>query len=391
MPESSMERCSVFECSSCGQRIDGPAGHDCPDADLTLSHDSERIREQFEPTGPIQDQWRYAPFLPIDPADPVSLGEGGTALVDAPTIGAEVGIDLSLKLEGANPTGSTKDRGTSILVTYAGERDLPAVACASTGNAAASLSAYAARASLPCHLFVPGDLAEGKAVQARIHGAELTTVDGSYDDAFRECARTVRKAGWADRSAGGSPYTAAGARTLGYELAEQTGPVPDWLVVPVGNGGTIADAWRGFETFADLGFASGTPRLLGVQTAATSPIHERLGPASREGREEETTCADSIDVAMPRRAEDARAAIRESDGTTVAVTDAAIRDAIGRLGQAEGVFAEPACAGAISGIERARASGIIDRGDRVVAVVTGTGLKDPQSGRSAAQADDFLS
>jgi threonine synthase len=378
-----MDRATAVECETCGQRLLPTETHRCDGdapATLTVVHDFERVREQFDPAASgalraVDDHWRYGPLLPVADAESASLGEGGTDLVDAPTLSGTLGVDFGLKLEGANPTGSTKDRGSSVLVAHAVERDSAGVVAASTGNAAASLAAYAARRSLDCQLFVPESVPAAKALQPRIYGADLTTVEGSYDDAYARCRAVAGERGWVDRSAGASPYTAAGARTLGYELAEQTPAVPDWVVVPVGNGGTIAGAYRGFETFADLGFVPDTPRMLGVQTAATSPIHDEVH-GDPDVADASGTCADSIDVGTPHRGGDAREAIVESGGTTVVVDDDAIRAATARLGRREGVFVEPACAAALAGVERALADGTVDRGDSVVAVMTGTGLKD---------------
>jgi threonine synthase len=188
--------------------------------------------------------------------------------------------------------------------------------------------------------------------------------------------------GLVDRSAGSSPYTAAGARTLGYELADQSDTVPDWVVVPMGNGGTIADAWAGLETFADLDFVAETPRMLGVQAARAAAIHEAVTDESASNPEGDT-CADSIDVGTPHRRDAAKAAIRDSGGASVTVSDDAIQEATVRLGRTEGVFVEPACAAAIAGVEAARDRSIVDRGETVIAVMTGSGLKDTDTARQA--------
>lgn len=383
-----MDRATAFVCSECGDTVDVPTTHTChsDDPNVRLVHDEDRVRERFDPVGSIDDHWRYAPLFPTDRQAAVSLGEGGTTLTGAPTLSDDLGVDLLLKREGANPTGSTKDRGTSLLVSHARKRGASGVACASTGNAAASLAAYAARASLPAHIFVPEDLSGGKATQPRVYGAEVTRIAGSYDDAHRQCHNTVAERDWADRSAGASPFTAAGARTLGYEIVDEADPIPDWVVIPMGNGGTLTDAYRGLETFTDLGLTPETPKMLGVQSAANSPIHDGLqgdGGAVIEGR---ATRADSIDVHSPRRATEARQALRDSGGASVTVPEDAIEDAITRLGSSEGVFAEPASAATIAAIDQARGSGLIDRGDRVVAVITGTGLKDADAARHALDA-----
>jgi threonine synthase len=368
--------------------VSSPPAHDCSGpVSVELQHD-DAVREQLETCGQPEDIRRYEPLLPVNSLDSISLGEGGTALVTAPSLSADLGVNLRLKLEGANPTGSTKDRGSAVVVAHAVERGDDVVTCASTGNAAASVAAYAARSALTCCLFVPASAPDAKAVQPLVYGADVLAVEGTYDDAYDLCERVTAASGWLDRSAGATPYTDAGARTLGYELAEQTAGVPDWVVVPMGNGGTIASAWRGLDTFAKLGIVDDTPRMLGVQAEGTTPIydavHETEGAAA-------TTCADSIDVGTPHRLRDAKAAIDASNGTAVAVPDSAIRAATAQLGREEGVFVEPACAAALAGLRRARKAGTIDSGDDVVAVMTGTGLKDTATARSVVDTPESVS
>lgn len=382
-----MDRATAFVCSHCGDRVSAPPRHDCPgDATVTLHHDGA-VREQVESRPDSEDIRRYEPLLPVESLQGVSLGEGGTDLVAAPSLSADLDVNLSLKLEGANPTGSTKDRGSAVVVAHALERGDDVVACASTGNAAASVAAYAARSGLDCCLFVPERAPDAKAVQPLVYGADVLSVDGTYDDAFELCERVTAASGWLDRSAGATPYIDAGARTLGYELAEQPDRVPDWVVVPMGNGGTIASAWRGLKTFADHGLVDDTPRMLGVQAAGTTPIHDAVNGTGSGGGE---TCADSIDVGTPHRLEDARAAIEDSGGTSVAVSESAIRSATARLGAEEGVFVEPACAAALAGVEQARADSTIDSGAAVVAVMTGTGLKDTTTARSVVETPESV-
>ncbi|MEF8785416.1 MAG: threonine synthase [Haloarculaceae archaeon] len=384
-----MDRATAFVCSHCGDEILAPSRHDCagPAAAVQLRHDADAVRDRLDEYHQYDDSRRYAPLLPVETLDTVTLGEGGTDLVDAPSLGAELGISLQLKLEGANPTGSTKDRGSTVVAAHAVELESDVVACASTGNAAASMAAYAARSGLDCCLFVPERAPDAKAVQPLVYGADVLAVEGTYDDAHDLCERVTAASDWLDRSAGATPYTDAGARTLGYELAEQTDSVPDWVVVPMGNGGTLASAWRGLQTFADLTLVDGTPRMLGVQADGTAPIHDAVhGTASGDGE----TCADSIDVGTPQRQDDALAAIEDSGGSTVAVSEAAICDATGDLGSQEGVFVEPACAAALAGIDRAREHGIIDRGEDVVAVMTGSGLKDTATARTVVDSPETV-
>lgn len=383
----------AFQCAACDRGLDPdemcPSHPDAGPPRLAIEPDT--IRDAFDPDRATRrDIWRYAPLLPGGEAAPVTLGEGWTDLVRADRIGDRLGVDLCLKREGANPSGSTKDRGSSVLATHACGQNHGRVTCASTGNAAASLAAYAARGGLGCSLFVPEHLPEAKALQPRAYGADLVTVAGGYGEAVAACRQRVAEHGWLDRSAGATALPAVGARTLGYELAEQATD-PDWVVVPVGNGGTLADLARGWETFRELGYTAAVPRMLGVQARATSPIDETVrgrkeaatGESSpRQGTAESApagrggTCADSIDVSNPHRARAARDAIADTGGTTVAVGDDAIRNAIRTLARNEGLFAEPGSAAGLAGLVTAVDRGIVDRGDRVVVVITGTGFKD---------------
>lgn len=366
-----------FDCPSCGQQYDPERTVRCPAHNgtappLDVVYEWDALREQFDPEGASrEDIWRYRPLLPVD-ADPVTLGEGWTDLVTADSVGATFGVDLSLKLEGANPTGSTKDRGSSVLATYAAGDDRTGIACASTGNAAASAAAYAARCGLDCSIFIPEGTPDGKAVQPRIYGAAVETVAGTYSDAYEQCHSRTADEDWLDRSAGATPLPATGARTLGYELAEQSSP--EWVAVSMGNGGTAAGIWEGWRAFARLGYTETTPRLLGVQATGATHIHDRLQGEDPAATAE--TCADSIAVGEPHRAADACRAIEESGGATVTVSDEAIREATLALGREEGVFAEPASAATVAGIDRAREQSVVDAGESVVAVITGNGLKD---------------
>jgi threonine synthase len=372
------DRGVTFECPECGRQF-GAERTACPDhgRGLVPTYEESAIREQFDPGTPT-GLWRYRPFLPVDATAPVTLGEGGTPLIAARALGDRFGVSLSLKRDGANPTGSSKDRGSSVLVTHAREQGRTVVACASTGNAAASVAAYAARAGLSCPLFVPSGTADTKIAQPLATGADVFAVDGDYDDAYEVCRRVARR-GLLDRSPGATPHVLAGARTLGFELAEQA-PGADWLVVAMGNGGTAAAAWQGWRAFADLGFVDRTPRLLGVQADGASAIHDAFSdPSSKPGSDRDRTPAetdiDSIAVGRPHRLDAACRALRESGGATVTVSDEATREATASLGRTEGLFVESACGSTIAGIRLARERGIVDRGDSVVAVLTGHGLK----------------
>jgi threonine synthase len=396
----------TLECTACGRSFDpGAVRYTCPDHDgasgvLDVRYDYDAIHDAFDATldGTVPSMWKYDAFLPVDSAAqaPVSLGEGGTDLLSAPTLGDDLGVTLTLKREGANPTGSSKDRGSSVVVSRARAAEFDVVACASTGNAAASLAGYAARGGLDCRIFVPADVPEAKAVQPRAYGADVLAVRGGYGDAYDLCRQAAAEHDWYNRSAAMNPYAVEGLRTIGHEVVDQSvadaGRVPDWVVLPMGNGCTLAGVWKGLREFRDLGFVDRTPRLLGVQAAAVSPITDGFDGPTEDDSDGDTgaTLADSIDVETPHNAGKARRALDASDGTAVTVTDDQITTAQRRLGATTGVFAEPASAASVAGLRRARDRGVVDAGESVVAIVTGTGLKDVDAAARATGEVEYV-
>lgn len=390
-----MEHVSALECTICGATYDPEEIiYTCPDHEgvegiLEVTYDYDVIEERFDADldGRIDSQWKYEAFLPVDDdADVVTLGEGGTELYDAPTLGDELGVDLWIKDDGHNPTGCFKDRATSIAVTKARHAGRDVITCASTGNAAASLASYAARGGLDCRIFVPGDAPAGKLAQPLVYGADVLAVQGSYDEAYDLSVAVTDEYGWYNRNAAINPFQIEGKRTVGHELAEQAavrGEVPDWLVFSMGDGCTIGGAWKGFREFYELGYVEDTPKMLGVQSEGASGIHDAFHE-NDDVDEVAETLADSIEVGRPRNTIKACRALEESGGTAVAVPDEEILAAEARLGRTEGIFAEPAGAAPIAGVERAIEDGIVDRGETVAVVVTGFGLKDTAGAQRAA-------
>ena len=381
----------ALECTACGRVfVPGDGSHVCPDHEgvggiLDVQYDLNGARETIESRlgGGITDLWQYAPLLPTD-GHAVELGAGGTPLLDAPTLSEELGVSVHLKDERGNPTGSIKDRASAILTSRALSGEASVLTCASTGNAAASLAGYAARTGLDCCIFVPADVPEGKAVQPLVYGADVYAVDGDYDDAFSLCRRVAADRGWYDCSAAVNPYAVEGLRTVGHELAEQTREsVPDWLVYPMGNGCGLAAAWKGFREFERMGLVEDRPRLLGVQAEGATAIHDRFTSreAAADGGPAAETQADSIDVGHPHNARKACRALGASNGATVVVSDDEILAAERALGHAEGIYAEPASAATLAGLESAVERGIVAPGESATLVVTGTGLKDTASAR----------
>jgi threonine synthase len=307
---------------------------------------------------------RYRDHLPFAPGDPiVSLQEGSTPLVPAPKLGDRVGAEVFLKIEGANPTGSFKDRGMTCAVSDAVRNGAEAVLCASTGNTAASLAAYAARAGLRGAVIVPeGKIATGKLAQALMHGARVIALRGNFDVALKLVREVCDRQPIALVNSV-NPFRIEGQKTAAFEIHEEIGSI-DALCIPVGNAGNVTAYWKGFQ---ELGEA---PRMLGFQAEGAAPLV--LGHPV----EEPETIASAIRIGNPARWEEAMAAMTTSRGHVRAVSDAEILDAYRFLAAGEGVFCEPASAASVAGLMK---YGAPEGVDRIVCVLTGHGLKDPQT------------
>ena len=307
---------------------------------------------------------RYRERLPFAASDPlVSLQEGSTPLLHAPVLSELAGASVRLKLEGANPTGSFKDRGMTCAVSAAVRDDAKAVVCASTGNTAASAAAYAARAGITCAVIVPeGKIAQGKMAQTLVHGARVISLKGNFDQALtlvRELTAThpivlVNSV---------NEFRIEGQKTAAFEVHEELEGDLEALCIPVGNAGNITSYWRGFR---ELG---ATPRLFGFQAQGAAPL------VTGKRVEHPETVASAIRIGNPVRWEDAVAAATESRGTIRAVSDEEILAAFRLLGSREGMFCEPASAASVAGLLKYGANGA----EQVVCVLTGRGLKDPQT------------
>jgi threonine synthase len=321
----------------------------------------------------------YRSLLPV-PADlpVVSLHEGGTPLLPAPAISAVTGCEVYLKVEGANPTGSFKDRGMTVAVSLAAASGASTIICASTGNTSASAAAYAARAGLACAVLVPcGSVATGKLAQALVHGATLLQVDGNFDD----CLELVRKLAADYKVAlvnSVNPDRLQGQKTAAFEIVDELGDAPDVHCLPVGNAGNIAAYWLGYTQYRQEGLASRLPRMLGYQASGAAPI-----VAGRPVRDP-ATVATAIRIGNPASWRLAEAARDESGGLIDAVTDEQILAAYRLLARDEGVFAEPASAAAVAGLLQSRSSGRVPPGAVVVCTITGNGLKDPDTAVAGA-------
>ncbi len=320
---------------------------------------------------------RYRQYLPVTDATPrLTLGEGFTPLVAAPRLGARIGVpNLRLKLEGMNPTGSFKDRGMVVAVSKAIEAGATSIICASTGNTSASAAAYGAAAGIEVAVVLPkGAIALGKLLQALIAGAKVVAINGNFDDALRVVrSMTAEASSRATLVNSVNPHRIAGQKTAAFEICDDLGRAPDVLAIPVGNAGNITAYWAGFTDYALAGIVETRPRMHGFQAAGAAPIV--LGAPV----EHPETIATAIKIGNPATWAGAVAARDESRGGIDSVTDDEILAAYRALAELEGVFCEPSSAASVAGVAKAAASGAIGRDELVVAVLTGNGLKDPDT------------
>jgi len=379
-----------FVCVECGARFDErevryvcPA---CAAQQVTGTATRGVLRVELDepprrwPEAPLHSPEGLARFLPVHAAFVPPLTVGGTPLLPVPRLRRELGLRrLWLKDDGRNPSGSTKDRASLLVVAKALEYGYDTVATASTGNAASALAAVAAAAALRAVVFVPAAAPQAKLVQIAAYGAMLVPVTGSYDDAFELSLAACERFGWYNRNTAFNPFTIEGKKTAAHEIAADLAPeAPDVVLVPTGDGVVIAGVAKGFADLVRGGLIERVPRLIAVQPAGSAAIARAL----RDGAAEvtpvpgATSVADSLVVNAPRNAILALREVRASGGSGVIVSDEAIVAAIARLAAATGVFAEPAAAAVLAGLEAALEEGLVGRDERVVLLVTGTGLKD---------------
>lgn len=332
-------------------------------------------------------------FLPIASRTSLPpLPVGGTPLLEATRLRADLGIPrLWLKDDTRNPSGSTKDRASQLVVAKAREYGRSTIATASTGNAATALAAACASAGLQAVVFVPAAAPQAKLVQMLAYGARVVRVAGSYDDAFELCCAACARFGWYNRNTALNPFTVEGKKTVALEIVRQlSGEPPDVTVVPAGDGVIISGVAKGFADLVEAGLLARVPRLLVVQPTGSNALVAALatGAETVQPVPGAASIADSLTVEVPRAARLALRRIEESGGAGVAVDDEAIVAAIGHLAATTGVFAEPAAAAALAGLEAALELGLVNRDERVVLLVTGSGLKDvPAAARAVAIPD----
>jgi threonine synthase len=356
----------IYRCSRCGDLLE-------------CRIEPGRVFSLLSLPGRVQSMWRYRELLPGFFREVVTLEEGYTRLVKAERLAKILGVrELYVKMEGLNPTGSFKDRGMSVGVSMAKTLGARQVVCASTGNTSASLAAYASRAGLKCSVYIPeGKIALGKLFQARMFGAEIYQVRGSFDEALKMVLETAGTQAYILNSV--NPWRIEGQKTAAFELWEQTGGRTDYFVVlPVGNSGNIAAYWKGFKELLENGLISEAPRLIGVQAEGASPIVEavsrQLDYLPQWSNPE--TIATAIRIGRPINWKKGVRAIRESGGTAVRVSDEEILSALRLLASVEGVATEPAGSAPIAAVRKLVEDGKLGQDDRVICIATGNMLKD---------------
>jgi threonine synthase len=395
-----MDHILHLKCLICGEEyapdeIDYVCPHHGNEGIVDVRYDYERISRRISP-GILAGNdewtiWRYKPLLPVEPdADVPPLAVGWTPMYEAPRLAASLGLEqLWVKDDGRQPTASFKDRASAIAVVKAREKGAQTITTASTGNAAAALSGLCASVQQPNVIFVPVSAPPAKIAQLLVFGSDVLLVNGTYDDAFELCLQASAEYGWYNRNTAYNPYMSEGKKTASFEICELLGwQAPDVIFVSVGDGCIIGGLHKGLKDLLALGWIDRMPRIVGVQAEGSSYLYQ----AWAEGEDvltkapiEAQTVADSISAGLPRDRLKAMAAVTETGGAFVAVTDAEILAAIPALARGSGVFGEPAGAAAYAGLVKAVELGLVSGSDRVVVLNTGNGLKDVASAMTSVE------
>ena len=380
-----------LECAACGLRHEARRLHNlCAECGkpLLVRYDLKRaaaslMRESLPGRGP--DLWRYREVLPVENDENiVTLGEGFTPLVHASRLGAQLRLsELYIKDEGQNPTQSFKARGMAAAVSMAKELGAQKLAVPSAGNAAGALAAYAARAGLEAHIFMPRDTPRANVIECEQTGAQVTLMDGLITDCGAEVARRKDAEGWFDVSTLKEPYRIEGKKTMGYELAEQFDwELPDVIIYPTGGGTGLIGMWKAFDEMEQMGWiGSKRPRMVTVQASGCAPIVRAFEEGKRFAEEFPNAQTTASGLRVPRAIGDFLIldALRASGGTAVAVTDEELIDATKEIGAAEGIFCAPEGAACLPALKKLMSGGAVKSGDRVVLFNTGSGVKYVES------------
>jgi threonine synthase len=362
----------AYSCTKCGNLLE---------VKLDVRTSKERLAKANHLSRPLS-VWRYRELIPLgEKSRSYSLNEGGTQLIKCDRLGAEIGAkNLWIKFDGTNPTGSFKDRGMTVGISKAKELRMKTVTCASTGNTSASLAAYAGLAGLKCVVLIPeGKVALGKLAQAMMHGATVVSVKGNFDEALDVVMKSSERLGMYVLNSV-NPFRIEGQKTAAYEVCDQLGgKSPEFLYIPVGNGGNSAAYWKGFAEYQALGMVTSHPIIRGIQAEGAAPVAHLFEKKSKvlEPVKKPETIATAIRIGNPANWKKTVRAIKESGGYASTVSDEEILRAQKAMARLEGIFAEPAGAAALAGLKKDLELGVVDKSETIVCVSTGHGLKDP--------------
>lgn len=390
-----MDKIKHLKCSKCGRTYGEEIMYHCPicgsQGTLDVIYDIDSIKKDFNKeylkNNKRADLWRYMPMLPLESEKGIApLKVGLTPLYKASRLEEKLNIkNIYIKDDGRNPTASFKDRASAIGVAKAIELGKKVMCAASTGNAASSLSGFAACMGIENYIFVPAAIPEAKLTQLLIFGSKVILVDGDYDTAFDFCLKAVEKFGWYNRSCAINPYLAEGKKTAAYEICEQLDfKVPDKVIMSVGDGCSISSVWKGFREFYEIGIIDKLPVMVSVQAEGSNPVNRTYRKGVRDfDYIAPHTIADSISVGIPRNGYKALNALTESNGITVDVSDEEILNAMTTLARYTGVFGEPAGVAGFAGLLKLVTEGRLRKDESVALIVSGNGLKDIKSAQKA--------
>ena len=395
-----MEHVIGLKCVICGKEYGADEiEYVCPDHGdegiVDVQYDYDLIGRRFSKGDLLHSTdftiWRYKPLLPVKPDSPVPpLTVGWTPLYNSPRLAAELGLkQVWVKDDGRLPTASFKDRASAIAVVKAQEKGAKIITTASTGNAAAALSGLCASVKQPNVIFVPESAPQAKIAQLLVFGSTVALVKGTYDDAFELCLEAAKAYGWYNRNTGYNPYMSEGKKTASFEICEQLGwHAPDRIFVSVGDGCIIGGLHKGLKDLQALGWIDRVPKIMGVQAEGSSYMYQAwknnedvLTKPPIDAR----TVADSISAGLPRDRIKAMAAVKETDGAYLSVTDEEILAAIPAMARGSGVFGEPAGATAYAGLVKAVNESLVSAEERIVVLNTGNGLKDVASAMKSVE------
>lgn len=392
-----MKKIKHLKCSKCGRVYTEDVMYHCPvcgpsgtlDVIYDMNFVKKNLTKEYLKNCSSMDIYRYMPILPLkDETYRFPLKVGWTPLYKAGRLEKKLGIkNIYIKDDGRNPTASFKDRATAVGIAKALELHKDVMCAASTGNAASSLSGFAACIGMKNYIFVPADAPEAKITQLLIYGSNVILVDGNYDEAFDFCLKASEKYGWYNRSCAINPYLVEGKKTAAFEICEQLDfHVPDKVIMSVGDGCSISGVWKGFKEFYELGIIDRLPVMVSVQAEGANPVNRAFRKKAKEfDYVIPHTIADSISVGIPRNGYKALNSLSESDGMAVDVSDEEILEAMKMLARYTGVFGEPAGVAGFAGLIHMTRENMIKSDESVALIVSGSGLKDIKSAMKAVK------